>query len=111
MRILETMKGATEITVFYESNTGERITVTRPRIFTLSQIISEIEETEKNSDSGMNKGNIKTEIQEGIPSPVEEEGKTTGKTLETPSIFDSNEPKEDKGENTPKRLTRKQGGN
>ncbi len=42
MKIRETIEGASENTVVYENSAGEVISVSRPKIFTLEQMISEI---------------------------------------------------------------------
>ena len=49
MKIRETIEGASENTVVYENSAGEVISVSRPKIFTLEQMISEIEAKEKKS--------------------------------------------------------------
>lgn len=49
MKIRETIEGASENTVVYENSAGEVISVSRPKIFTLEQMIAQIEAKEKKS--------------------------------------------------------------
>ena len=110
MKILETIQGASENIVVYQNEAGEKIAVARPKVFTLSQIIEEIQNTEKNSDPKKD-GNIKNDVRGEKPGPDKGEGAVSGKTPQNLSIFDSNALKDDKGEITPKRSAKKQGGN
>ncbi len=70
MKIRETIEGASENTVVYENSAGEVISVSRPKIFTLEQMISEIEAKEKKSAPSP-KGKLPKESPPPEPVPSE----------------------------------------
>ena len=64
MKILETIEGASENTVVYENSAGEVISVSRPKIFTLEQMIAQIAAKEKKSSPSP-----KGKLPKGSPPP------------------------------------------
>ena len=71
MKIRETIQGASENTVVYENSAGKVVSVTRPKIFTLEQMIAEIEADGKKASAPKSR-----------PAPVPKEG---GSAKESPS--------------------------
>ena len=93
MKILETIEGASENTVVYENSAGEVISVSRPKIFTLEQMIAQIAAKEKKSSPSP-----KGKLPKGSPPPEQ--------TSPEPSAASSEAGKGDPAVNTPEQERR-----